>query len=89
MRNNAVSITLYALPGLTMQVSVPTVCVTCVWAGVDKTPRAGLPRSGVFERRKILKMPHAKNPTRQVRALLARFRRDEKCRIHLYHVLQT
>ncbi len=42
----------------------PTVCVTCGWAGVDKTPR---PRfcSGVG---KSPKMPQ--NPTRQVHALL-------------------
>ena len=58
---------------ITMYISTSklTVCVTCGWAGVDKTSRAGLPRSGVFGRRKSLKMPQ--NPTRQVHALLGGF----------------
>ena len=48
-----------------------TVCVTCGWAGVDKTPRAGF-CSGV---EKSPKMPQ--NPTRQVHALLGSFFRKE------------
>ena len=44
----------------------PTACVTCGWAGVDKTPRAGF-YSGVEN---CLRLPQ--NPQRQVHAVLAR-----------------
>ena len=42
-----------------------TVCVTCVWAGVDSVWE-----QEKLEAEKCPKMPHAKRPTRRVHALL-------------------
>jgi hypothetical protein len=63
--------------------SQPTVCVTCGWAGRDKTPRAGF-CLGVGKSPKM-----AQNPTRQVHALLARFYFGEHhCRINEHTCLE-
>jgi hypothetical protein len=54
-----------------MERSNPTVCITCVWAGVDNVWEQRKLEATRTRNARLRSVPHAKRPTRPLRALLA------------------